>query len=371
MRFNFVGKIGCNDMSSKVPYYKKIEGYDGHSLNLICIASNNNRSFLEIAGFKNDTVKYYDNDGNEHEIDWNSRLDEEVVKSSRSKNVISLLDGTRKEFISAYDFVKFVADNVDKIKDKRFVITGSVKKNEYKGKITDRFTIQSMYEIEEEDERKNQLRVSGEFFFNKDSLDTTDFAKKKKIYLNGYTKETKDKKPVYMAKQIVIDCNKIDFDNENHVARLNFQLMQIGCALDDNNKVVNKLKKKFRSINVNLSYQNGNEIQEFDESQLTKTQKTAIELGISKLEDFRPANQIYGERIVVYKFKSWDLRGNYSDGSIEAEDDVEEMIYTPVQNQSVDDFEKNMNKPEEPKAKKSDAPKADDEDDDDLFSDND
>ena len=242
MRFNFVGKVILNDASSKVPYYKKIEGYDAHSFTLACAPTINNRAFCEVAGFKYDKIKFYDNDGNEHEIDWDTRFDADNVKLARSKNVISFLDGTREEFISAYDFVKFAADNADKIRNKRFVITGSVKKNEYKGKITDRFTIQNMYEIEEDDTRKNQLTVSGEFFFNKDSVDTSDFAKEHKIYLNGYTKETKDKKTVYMAKQVIMDCRKVDFENENHIARLNYQLMQIGLGLDDNNKVVNKLK---------------------------------------------------------------------------------------------------------------------------------
>ena len=90
----------------------------------------------------------------------------------------------------------------------------------------------------------------------------------------------------------------------------------------------------------------------------------AIELGINKIEDFRPSGQIYGDRVVIFRFKSWDLRGNYADGSIEAEDDVEDMIYTPIQNESVDDFEKKMNKPE-----KKEEPKEEVEDEDDLFGD--
>lgn len=363
MRFNFVGKVEANSLDSKVPYFKKIEGYDGYSLNLACVASNSNRAFLEMSGFKNDTLKVYDAEGKEFEVAWNDRFDEASLKkaSSGSKRVISFLDGTRIEYLSDYDFIKHVNEIIDQVKDKRFVVTGRVRKNVYKGKITDRFIIQSMFEIAEDDERKNQLRVYGEFFFNKDSIDQADFAKERKLYINGWTRENVDKehKNVYVAKQIIMDCSKIDFNNEKHVARLNYELKQIGCALDGD-KVVTKLKKgKTYSINAMLSFKNGAAEIEFDESQLTENQKESISLGINTIDDFKPKGAIYGERITSFFFKSWDLRDKYADGCIvEDIEDFDASIYTASEDVvSKKDFENAMNPPES------------DEESDDLFGD--
>ena len=61
MRISFIGKIEANDESSKVPFYRTIEGKaKGAGLNLVCIEGQNNRAFLEMAGFKNDPIKTLD-----------------------------------------------------------------------------------------------------------------------------------------------------------------------------------------------------------------------------------------------------------------------------------------------------------------------
>ena len=346
MRFNFVGEISANGLDSKVPYLKKIDNYNGYSLNLACVANSNNRAFLQLAGFKYDSIKYYDNNNKEHEIKWEERTDEQHVKAAQRKFTISLLDGTREEYISPYDFVCFVGDNIEKIKGKRFVVTGRVTKNEYKGKISDQFSIQNMYEIESSDERKNQLRVSGDIFFNKESIDLTEWKKDHRFYINGWTKENldKDHKNVYIAKQITFNV-KADLDNETNFEKVNFQLKQIGLALDEDKNIASKLKKgKYYQIAINLAYANGNEEVEFDESQLTENQKTMIKLGLAELSDFKPKGNIYGERRVSYSYKGFDLRGNYADGMILADDDeLEDKIYTPSIQETFEDV---MNAPE-------------------------
>lgn len=353
MRFNFVGEITANGLDSKVPYLKKIEGkrdsvaYKGYTLNLAVVAEPNNRAFIELSGFVNETIKYYDSENNEIEIKWEERNNDEHLKKASKKNVISFIDGTRKEFLSPYDFVCYVGDNIDLVKGKRFVVTGRVTKNEYKGKILDKFTIQNMYEIESYDERKNQLRVNGDFYFCKDSIDIAEWKDSHKIYLNGWTRENidKDHKNVYVAKQVIFDCHKADLDNENHFERVNFQLKQIGLAIDENKSIACKLKKsKYYQIGINLAYTNGNEEVEFDESQLTENQKTMIKLGLAELSDFKPKGNIYGERRVSYFYKGFDLRGDYADGMIPTDDnEFEDKIYTPASMETLADI---MNPPE-------------------------
>lgn len=351
-RFNFVGVIECNtDENAKVPFIREIstDKAKGFNLNLQVVAAQNNRAFIEMPGFINNSLKLWDSDGNEFNIDWDDRFDEKNVDkvANFSKNVISL-NGERHEFIAAYDFIKYVRDNIDKIKGKRFIATGRIKKNVYQGKISDRYELQNLFEVKEDDERKNQLRVTSEIYFGRDSFDLADWDKEKKIYINCYTQENIDKenKGVFVDKQLVFDCTKIDFENEKHVNILKYKLNQIGCDYVDNKIKVN-LKKGYYHIIVITNLQNGAEEIEFDESELTENQKLAIKLQIKTLDDFRPSGNIFGEKVTIYKLVDFDLK-TFPDGCEECKDiDVEENIYAVCQNQSLDDFEKAINPPKD------------------------
>ncbi len=352
-RFNFVGEIQAStDSNAKVPFIREINtaNAEGLSLNLTVVAAQNNRAFIEMPGFVNKKLKLWDEDGEEFEIAWDDRFDEKNVNkvANFSKNVITL-DGDRHEFIAAYDFIKFVRENIDKIKGKRFTATGRIKKNVYKGNITDRFELQSLYEVKEDDERKNQLRVTSDFFFSKESFDVADFKKEKKIIINGYTCENIDKenKGVFVDKQLVFDCSKIDFENEKHVNILKYRLKQMGCDLTDDNKIKVNLKKGYYHIIVITNLQNGAEEVEFDESELTENQRMALRLNLKTLDDFRPSGSIYGQRVTIYKLVDFDLKGDFADGCCVADEDVENNIYAVCQNESLDDFEKAINPPTE------------------------
>lgn len=361
MRFNFVAKIDINKQDSKIPGFREIKSAkaNGINMNLIAVAEQNNRAFMECTGFINDTIKTFDTDNNKIEIDWDDRDDANIIAkvANYRKNVITL-NGDRHEFISSYDFIKFVRENIDEIKGKEFTVTGQVQKNEYNGKVSDRFQIQNMFEVTEE--RKHQLRVFGEFFFDANGIDTADWKSEKKIIFNGYTKEYMDKNhpSVYVNKSITFDASKINFENENHVNLLAFKLKQMGITLDGESIKVNLKKNAYYSQNVVLSYINGAEKKEFDASMLTATQKEMVELGLKKPEDFAPAGSIYGERVQIYKLVDYDLRGAYEDGIVKLDDkasEFEENIYASADDDAEDAFEKAMNKPEKNKEEKEDS----------------
>lgn len=349
-RFSFIGEIDANSLDARVPYYREIKSdkANGLGLNLVVIAATNNRAFVEMAGFKNDVIKTYDPDGNELNIDWDDRFDATDKVANYKKNVITL-DGDRHEFVSEYDFIKFVIEHIDEIKHKRFTATGQLKKNVYKGKISDKFVLQNLFEVKEDDEKKNQLRVVSEFFYNAEGIDTADWKKEKKLYINGYTKEyiDKDNKAVYVPRSVTFNCSKVDFENEMHVKRVKFKLALLNLGLDED-KITSKLKKsKYYAMSVVLSYSNGAEEIEFDESSLTPNQRLSIELGMKKLDDFKPKGSIYGNRVVEYKLVDYNLNGDYADGAVtldESASDFEDNIYV-VKTESLDDFEKAMNKP--------------------------
>lgn len=367
-RFNFVGTLDCNtNKDAKVPFIRVIstDNAEGFSLNATIVAAQNNRAYIEMPGFKNDTIKLFDNDGNELNIDWEDRFNEKTIGNVANycKNVITL-NGDRHEFVSEYDFIKFVRDNIDEIKGKRYVATGKLKKNVYQGKITDKFELQNLFEVKEDDERKNQLKVTCDFYFNKDSFDLADFKTEKKVTINGYTNEYIDKEnpSVFVDKQLIFDCSKIDFDNEKHVNILRYKLKQIGCDYADGKVKVN-LKKGYYHILAICTYQNGAEEIEFDASELSENQKMAIELGLKTLDDFRPSGSIFGERVTIYKLVDYDLRGDYENGCVATDDDIKENIYSVCLNTDLSDFENAINPPKENKNEFSDA-----DDDFDLFS---
>ena len=202
------------------------------------------------------------------------------------------------------------------------------------------------------------------FYFTKDSIDDSEWRENKKLFLNGWISAyiDKDTGNKYVPQQLVFDCSKIDFDNEKHVKLVNFKLAQIGCSLDENNKIKCKLKSNVYKISAIMSYQNGSEEEEFTEDMLTATQKEALELGLKKLEDFRPSGSIYGDRVTVFKLIDFDLRNDYENGYVECDttlSEFEDEIFTPTKEEKVEDI---MNPPVEEEKVETVA------DDDDLFS---
>ena len=369
MRFSFVGTIQVNEQSAKVPGFRDIntKKANGVSMNLVCVAAQNNRAFMECAGFKNSSIKTMDTENNKIEVDWGDREDADIIKkvANYKKNVI-VLNGERHEFIASLDFIQFIRDHIDEIKGKEFTVTGQVTKNEYNGKITDRFQIQNMFEVTEE--KKHQLKVTGEFIFSADGVDTADWKSEKVINFNGYTQEwmDKDHPKALVAKTLVFNCSKLNLDDEKHVALLNYKLKQMGLSYEDGKIKIGLKKNTYYKQSVILSYVNGAEEVPFDESTLTENQKEAIALGLKKLEDFRPAGAIFGNRVQIYKLTDFDMRGNYEDGAVKLDEkasEIEEMIYASADKEETeDDF---MNPPEE--EKKSGKKDDDDISEDDLF----
>ena len=363
MRFSFVGTIEINGQDAKVPGFRDINTSKatGTSMSLTCVAEQNNRAFMECAGFKNDTIKTFDTDNNKIEVKWNDREDADIIRkvANYGKNVITL-NGQRYEFLSAFDFVNFVREHADEIKGKEYTITGRIQKNEYNGSITDRFIIQNMFEVEEE--KRHQLRINGEFFFSADSVDLSDWKEEKKIIFNGYTQEymSKDHPKAYVERTLIFDCGKIDFTNENHLKILALRLGLMGLNYDkDSDKIKVNLKKNTYYVqNVIISYQNGAQAIDFDESQLTPTQKQMVELGLKTVNDFRPAGQMFGTRVKLMKLVDFDARGKYDSGYVVCDDtakEFEENIYMSVKPESEDELSNAMNPPEETKSDDDDG----------------
>ena len=378
MRFKFTGNAHAETDESKKGYYNRSgttkNGQPYSSVSLSVASSANNRGYVECFGMKQDPIKTFDTDGKKIDIDWDDRESEGVLKTVRSfsKSVMNFTEEGRKEFIASKDVADFIIEHIFELDKKKVTITGQVQKDFYNGAARDRFVISSIFVAD--DSVKTGLNIMGDFFFTKDSMDTSDWKKEKKLIIDGYTKEyvATEKKQMYVPRQLIFDCSKIDFDNEKHVNLVNYRLSQIGLALDGDSIKNNLKAKKVYKIAVIISYTNGQEEIAFDEKELTENQKTAIELGLKTLDDFKPKGKIYGDRKVEYKLVDFDLRDDYADGCVEIEDtlsEFEDEIYIPAEPE--DESDAFMNKPVEKKSKAKAAPKeeeeeSEDDDDDDL-----
>lgn len=366
MRFKFTGNASAITEAGKKGYFDRSgtskNGFPYTSITFSVASTPNNRGYVEVFGMERDTIKTFDNDGNKIEIDWEDRNDEGVLKTVRSKNVMNFTEDGRKEFIADLDVAEFIKDHIFELDKKKVTVTGQVSKDFYNGSARDRFVIQSIFATE--DNAKNGLNITGDIFFTKESIDTSDWKKDHRINITAYTDEyiPSERKRMYVERQIVFDCSKINFENETHVNLMNYKLNQIGLAYEDG-AIKNNLKaKKVYKIAAILSYTNGAEEIAFDEKELTENQRTAIELGLKTLDDFKPKGKIYGERKVEYKLVDYDLRDDYVDGCIIIDDtlsEFEDNIYTPARIESADEF---MNKPVESKSNKDETEEEDDED---------
>lgn len=357
MNGTFTGKASLNKMDSKFPCYtngKTKNGDKYQRFNLAVTDDKNNRAMLELFGMVQKEIKTMNTDNEKISIAWDDRDDQAIVNTvaSYKKNTFSFVDDERKEFISTYDAVGYLHDHEDELKDKKIGVTCQVEKNIYNGKVSNRYIIKNIYPIDEEKKVPTKLKITGDFFFNKDSIDISEWKEEKKLILNGYTQAyvSDKKKTMYFPETIVFDCGKVDFDNEDHVNMVKFKLSCINCDLKDG-KISTKLKSStMYKIGVELRYINSAQEVEFDESMLTDKQRLAISLGLKDISQFQ-GNKVFGERVTEFKVTDFQIeREAYSDGCIDMEikpSEFEEDVYRPDDEETEDILDGAINSPEE------------------------
>lgn len=363
-RFVAIGELKLNAVDSQNPPIRTNKAgasFEYKTFSATLETANNNRAFLELFGgkAKDGIIKTKDSDNNDIEISVNDVDDESVIGevANYKKHYINLgIDGEdTKEFIYDYQAVEYLESKLDLINGKRFKITGQVTKNIYKGKVTDRFQIQNIYPAS--DDVKNMFRITDTFYWNSESLDVEDFNEDKKVYMNGYVETYINKKLLgedsgankYVAQQVVLDCSKLDFENEKHMKLLDFKLMGIGLKRDPKtNKISNAIKKNnYYKQQIEFNYFNGSEVVGWDESQLNDWQKTQIELGLKTADDFKPSGTSFGPRVTEYKIYSYSARtgSEFEEGYVDTEltdsEFEEDIFYEKEQEESIDEIIEN------------------------------
>ena len=368
-RFKFTGEPILPKTESKRPFIKefKKDGIPMVSMTFGIQESKGNTGFVECFGSVQKKIKTYNTANEAIEIDWDDRFNQDIIKdiASFKKYIVDLgeEDGGRFEFITAYDAILYLKETLPKYKGKIRVV-GQVVKQWYEKQYYDKFQFTSVYSVDED--KKNRLAVTADIYYKKDCIDTSDWKDEKKLYIDGYIPQyiNKDEGTKFIPQRFVFNASRYKDDNEHHQKLLAYKLKYIKCD-----------KKKWQHLLWECVFQNGAEEIDFDESQLTEAQKEQIELGIRKLEDFKPNGLIYGNSIHEYRlFEPYLIKtseADFSDGFVEvdlSDSDFEDLIYQPPKNEKMSDvLKKSEEKEEKEEEQKEEQNEDDDISDDDLF----
>lgn len=367
-RFSFCGTpvIPRQKADTKRPFCKEISKKDEKtketkkmlSMTFGIKETDMNMAFVEAFDSQQKVIKTMDVDNEKMDVDWDDRFDEDIIEkvANYRKYIVDLGDehGGRQEFITAYDMIEHLREHLPNY-DGRVVVTGQFTRDWYAKKKTyfSKFRIQNVFAAPEE--RKNRLLLTMDLFYNKSSLDDSDFDENKKMTLDCYIEQyiNKDEGRKYVPIQVVFSGAKYDLENEKHKKLFDYKMKYI--------KVKNK---NMVHIPWEIVLLRGAEEAEFDESMLTDSQREQVELGIKSVDDFRPKGNIYGDRIDEFRLFEPKLEGDYADGVLECDDtadEFEEKIFVPAADETMEEAKKNS------KSAKSKSKKDEDDDDEPPF----
>jgi hypothetical protein len=361
-------------------------GWEGHRLNFAMQESKTNSAFLEMYGgfSKGKPNKVFsfskgteNEKGTKLEIPWDDRLKEETVdmvadfkkividfttdfelkdkvnqlqyeirsleykdelteddkkKLTELKSELKEKTPNRHEFIHEYDAVIYLASVLEDYKDNKFRITGRVEYNEWKGKFYRKFKPE-LIEIVESD-TPSKLRATMDVFFTKESMDDVDFKEEKKLYINGYvlSYDNNAKKDMFFPQQFILNAQKLDFNNEEHVGRFNFFKNQFN------------VKKGVYHLQWVVNIFRGADKVEFTYNDLTQQQKEAVEFGVNKVEDFAPKGGMLGDnveenRLVKPILQEVNKQNDFREGAIESSYEEDELVFVSTTKEKTEDNE--------------------------------
>jgi hypothetical protein len=335
--FRFTGDMLFPKVDAARPFIKLFSGGEDKktpmaSLNLGIKAGDNNLAFIEMFGSVQKKIYSMNSDNEKIEIEWKDRLDKESVKAvaNYKKYTVDLGEGfERQDFISPYDAILYIKENLGNYKGK-ICVTGQWVKQWYKDRYYDKFQAQNFYAVAAD--TKNKLAITVDIYYDKNSLIETDFKKESRLYLEAHIKQyiNKDEKSKFIPQQFVLDASKMDFGNEKHVKLFDYR-----------KKFMSTDKKSVVHMSWDVTYLNGADTVDFTEAQLTKAQKEQVELGLATVESFKPRGDIYGDRVSEFRLSKPNLTGDFVDGLVDTELSIKEFaeqVYIPaVKEEKLDD----------------------------------
>lgn len=347
--FNFVGNLMLPRKQEE--FFKEWTKTDPRgkerALNSISFGIKENgrgAGYVSLIGFVTDDVQTMDTNGQKLVIDWADRLNPEVAPNvayyRRYRVNLGEEYGGQQDFITRYDFINFLGKWLPRYNGK-IRATGTWEKNPYNGQVSDKFVLQNVYAVSEDE--KNKLQLTMEFYYNSDSVNMQELEKTGKIYVDGYVNQyIRGEGNKYFHQNAVLCNSEYDFTNEKHLEIWNFK-----------KSYLEKLSsKKMYKMMWECRYVNGAEEVEFDESMLTQKQKTAIELGLATIDQYKPKGDLFGAKIREVRLAVPKLSGEYKEGIVECDEKISEFqdnIFTFAKEEKLSDIIKEDEKPEEEK----------------------
>ncbi len=363
-RFNFCGKVS---VSRKAPMVKRdtLKTSEKISINF-GIKAGTNMGYVKLEGFKNDVIKTLDSNMKSIEVDWADRFDEDIIKNVSSIKKFTVNLGDRKEFITEWDMIEYLESALTGYEDD-IVVTGQFVLRPGTGKYSDQvyreFQIQNVYMPSEKD--TPHLTMNLDLYYDKDSMDKSSLKDDGKIFMHCYTpmySKADNARKMFLI-DTVFNTAVFDMSKPKHKAIYDYKMRY--------------LETKSRNpvhMNWQIAVVNGAEEVEFTMDSLTEQQKEQVELGISKMEDFKPRGNIFGERVNELRLVKPILTGEFEECKAAADSEYtarefEDEIYAPASDESVDDMVSGSSK-SKTKAKTApavEAPAEDEEDIDSMF----
>lgn len=223
--------------------------------------------------------------------------DEDKAKIEEYTKQINELATKRTTVVTSKDLIQILGAIAPDLREKKtkVKVKGNIKLNYYNGNTRLEYHPTSFEIVGKDAAYENVLLL--DIFYEKDSIE--DEEKEKKMYINGWlAQKVKGGEFKLYPVPFVLDYSKIDTEDPDQKL-----LLEYNKGIFDI-----KDKKQVHKVSVIGKSLNGAEIKEFDESCLTARQKMSIALGQSKIEDFKPKGNIYGDFKIEYRIITDDLR---------------------------------------------------------------
>ena len=284
--------------------------------------------FVKMVGFRQDKIRVSLGKKESMEVPWDDRFDPKILEKAPSWAKTTLKIGEeRKEFLTTWDAIQYLDEHYDEYADTRIQCSIKWDKNPYNGKVGDQYSLQGMFPAK--DDAKTQMNIRTIFWWNKDSIDDADWNSNKILRVNGYVKsyDRDEKRDLFFPQTIVLNCSKIDFNDEHQKALVDYRL-----------KYLKTNSSTFQECKIDCALLVGAEKKdddEWDESMLSDAQKEQVALGLATIESFNPGGTTYGEFKTELRFKNFDLTGDYANGIIDSgitQEQLEEDMFGAAAN---------------------------------------
>lgn len=240
------------------------------------------------------------------------------------ENVFSDIYEKQPEFISEYDAIEFIENNLVLFEGKEFKFSGNLKLEAYDGKVMQKFYFQNMYNADEKDTRGFVGNLA--MFVTQDSFDT-DYVKKgeltelakteRKLPITVHVAQYKDKEnyDYFPVKAVVKIADKFDFENEKHMDKLKFIISSLSV----------KKKGKVNEIGMGVRYFKGTEDSNITMDDLTDFEKRKIEMGLDTLESLA-SKKVKSEKVNEVQIK-FEFHQDYTEGAIEVDLTEDDLVF--------------------------------------------